>query len=459
MLKIYNSLTREKQPFQPIEKNHIRMYVCGVTVYDHCHLGHARTYIAFDVVTRYLRSQGYKVTYVRNITDIDDKIIKRANETQQNITELTEKYIKIMHEDFAALNCLAPDEEPRATQHMATIIAMIEKLIANGHAYIAANGDVYFKVTAFNNYGQLAHKDLDGLRVGARIEVNEAKTDPLDFVLWKQAKPDEPSWDSPWGKGRPGWHIECSAMATKSLGAHFDIHGGGFDLQFPHHENEIAQAEGANQSKFANTWMHVGFLQIDKEKMSKSLGNFFTISEVLAKYPAEIIRYFMITSHYRTPVNYSQESLTLAKNNLEKFYQALRDVPNTQPPEANDEFIQRFNAAMDDDFNTPEALAVMFECVHEINRQKTSDMTKAKSLVASLQQMGDILGILQLSPEAFLQGEVSATDQQQIENLIKQREQARVDKNWQLADKLRDELNRLGISIEDSSSGTKWRRN
>jgi cysteinyl-tRNA synthetase len=456
MLKIYNSLSKTKEEFKPIRPNKIGMYVCGITVYDYCHIGHARMLVAFDVIVRYLRARGYEVNYVRNITDIDDKIIKRAQEKNLPFTEITAKYIKAMREDEQALNILPPDQEPLATDHMPEIIHMIQVLIDNKNAYIAENGDVYYSVNSFAKYGHLAHKDLEGLRVGARVEVTDAKQDPLDFVLWKLAKPEEPQWDSPWGAGRPGWHIECSAMSIECLGNHFDIHGGGFDLQFPHHENEIAQSEGATKEKFVNLWIHSGFVVVNKEKMSKSLGNFFTIREVLEKYPAEVVRYFLLSSHYRSHINYSQESLEFATSALERFYTALRDLPQVAAPE-NSEQELRFHATMDDDFNTPEAIAVMFEITREINRLRDTDISKAATLGALLRKFGNVLGILQQDPQTFLQGNAATINTQEVEKLIAERNQARVDKDWAKADSIRDTLLSNGVSLEDKAGVTLWR--
>ncbi len=456
MLKIYNSLTGTKEEFKPINPGHVNIYVCGMTVYDLCHLGHARTLIAFDVIVRYLKFRDFNVNYVRNITDIDDKIIKRANENNENYKALTARFIDAFHEDCSALSLLSPTKEPRATEFMDNIIEMIQDIINNGYAYVGANGDVYFDVRHFKNYGHLSHRNLDQLRSGARVEISEAKKDPLDFVLWKLAKPDEPSWDSPWGKGRPGWHIECSSMSVDCLESNIDIHGGGKDLIFPHHENEIAQSEAATGKKFVNTWMHGGHLQIDKTKMSKSLGNFFTIRDILEKYSAEVIRYFVIASQYRSQLNYSESALENAKQALIRLYTALRDV---EPIEnESDEFEKRFVEAMDDDFNTPEALAVLFEVAKEINKIKESDKSRAQQLAGSLKKLGGVLGILQNDSEAFLKTSSHAeVDVNKIEALIQLREKARETKNWKEADRVRDELSKLNITIEDTSNGTTWR--
>ena len=462
MLEIYNSLTRRKAPFQPIVPGKVRMYVCGMTVYDLCHLGHARVMVVFDVVYRYLRALGYEVTYIRNITDIDDKIIRRAEERGEPFGDLTQRFIDAMHADSEALGILPPTDEPRATGHMAEIIAMIETLIARGHAYTADNGDVYYAVGSFEGYGQLSGKDPADLRAGARVEVGEAKRDPLDFALWKAAKPGEPAWASPWGEGRPGWHIECSAMSTCALGNHFDIHGGGADLQFPHHENEIAQSEGATGEPFVNVWMHNGFVRVNEEKMSKSLGNFFTVREILERYRPEEVRYFILTSQYRSPLNYDDEHLDNARGALTRFYTALRGLPDAGPATGTDSFRERFHAAMDDDFNTPEALAVLFDLAREINRVRDQDSAQAAALGAELRALGGILGILQGDPEAYLRGEGLAETgglaDAEIESLIEQRLAARKARDWATADRIRDELAQAHILLEDGPGGTSWRR-
>jgi cysteinyl-tRNA synthetase len=458
MLDIYNSLTRKKEPFTPIEPGKVRLYVCGMTVYDYCHLGHARVLVVFDMVVRYLRARGLAVTYIRNVTDIDDKIIRRANENNETLDALTGRFIQAMHEDADALGVLRPDQEPRATRYMAEIIRMIEQLIARGFAYAAPNHDVYYRVRKFPGYGQLSGKSLDDLQVGARVEADESKDDPLDFVLWKAAKPGEPHWDSPWGQGRPGWHIECSAMSTCSLGNHFDIHGGGLDLQFPHHENEIAQSEGATGEKFVNLWMHNGFVRVDDEKMSKSLGNFFTIREVLKKYDPEVVRYFILASHYRSPLNYGDESLEQAKSALTRLYTALKDLPGAPAPVAT-EHEQRFNAAMDDDFNTPVAVAVLFDLAHDINRLRAAEPARAAALAAVLRQLGGVLGLLQRGAESFLQAGASAgLSSDAIEALIAERLAARRARNWAESDRIRAELKAKGVLLEDQAGGTTWRR-
>ncbi|WP_029135102.1 cysteine--tRNA ligase [Sedimenticola selenatireducens] len=459
MLKIYNDLTNQKQAFVPLEPGKVRMYVCGMTVYDLCHLGHARVMVVFDVVYRYMKSQGYDVTYIRNITDIDDKIINRANENGEPFSDLTERFIQAMHEDSAALGILMPDSEPRATAHIAEIIAMIERLVANGHAYVADNRDVYYSVGSFADYGKLSGKTLEDLQAGARVEVDDQKRNPLDFVLWKSAKPGEPSWDSPWGGGRPGWHIECSAMSTCCLGDTFDIHGGGADLTFPHHENEIAQSEGATGKPFVNYWMHNGFVRINDEKMSKSLGNFFTVREILARYQAEEVRYFILTSQYRSPLNYDDEHLDNARGALTRFYTAMRGLPAAEPA-GGEGFVERFHEAMDDDFNTPEALAVLFDLVREINRLRSEEVDRAAALAAELRRLGGVLGILQDDPEHYLRGgvEESGLSDDQIDGLIRQRHTAKAEKNWVEADKIRDQLKDQGVVLEDGPQGTTWRR-
>jgi len=459
MLQIYNSLTRRKEEFVPIEPGKVRMYVCGMTVYDLCHLGHARVMVVFDMVFRYLRERGYEVDYVRNITDIDDKIINRANELGEPFDDLAERYIAAMHEDSKALDILPPTQEPRATAHMNEILAMIRALLDRGHAYLAENGDVYYAVSSFEGYGRLSGKDPEELRAGARVEVGEAKRDPLDFALWKASKPGEPAWDSPWGAGRPGWHIECSAMSTCCLGNHFDIHGGGADLQFPHHENEIAQAEGATGEPFVERWMHNGFVRVNEEKMSKSLGNFFTVREILTRYRPEEVRYFILGSHYRSPLNYDEEHLDNARGALTRLYTALRGLPAARPS-GGEAFRERFYAAMDDDFNTPEALSVLFELVREINRMRARDGRSAAALGAELQRLGNVLGMLQDDPDAYLRGEgaEAGLSERDIDELIRRRVEARKAKNWGEADRIREQLQAAGILVEDGTEGTTWRR-
>jgi cysteinyl-tRNA synthetase len=458
-IKIFNTLTRQKEPLAPIEPGKVRMYVCGMTVYDYCHLGHARVMVAFDTVVRYLRHAGYEVTYVRNITDIDDKIIKRAQENGETVEILTSRYIDAMHEDERALGVMPPDQEPKATRSIAEIIAMIKTLEQRGYAYVGSNGDVFYAVARFQAYGRLSGKNLEELRAGERVGVDEAKRDPLDFVLWKMAKPGEPSWDSPWGAGRPGWHIECSAMSTCCLGHHFDIHGGGMDLQFPHHENEIAQSEGATGETFVNLWMHNGFVRVNEEKMSKSLGNFFTVRTVLGQYRPEAVRFFILNSHYRSPLNYSDEHLDEANAALTRLYTALRGLqPAGNSPAALD-YVRRFEDAMQDDFNTPVAISVMFDLAREINRQKTADPAEANRLAGTLIDLGRILGLLQEEAEDFFQGVGgSGSDNEEIEALVQSRLDARRAKNWAESDRIRDLLKSRGIVLEDGPNGTVWRR-
>ncbi|GBU13485.1 cysteinyl-tRNA synthetase [Enterobacterales bacterium] len=462
MLKIFNTLSRQKEEFKPIHAGKVGMYVCGITVYDLCHIGHGRTFVSFDVVSRYLRYLGYDLKYVRNITDIDDKIIKRAAEKGEAFTALTEHMIAEMHIDFAALGILPPDSEPRATGHIAEIIEIVQKLIDRDHAYVASNGDVMFWVESDPDYGLLSRQDLDQLQAGARVEVAaDVKRNPMDFVLWKMSKPGEPSWASPWGEGRPGWHIECSAMNCKQLGEHFDIHGGGSDLMFPHHENEIAQSSCAHDGPYVNTWMHSGMVMIDREKMSKSLDNFFTVRDVLKYYDAESVRYFLMSGHYRSQLNYSEENLKLARTSLERLYTALRGTDANAAPAGGEDFVTRFRDAMDDDFNTPEAYSVLFDMARDINRLKVEDMNAANGLAAELRQLGGVLGLLEKDPEQFLQSGAQAEDDgevAEIEALIKQRNDARASKDWGMADQARDRLNEMGIVLEDGQNGTTWRR-
>ncbi len=454
MLKIYNTLTRKKETFQPRIAGKVGMYVCGMTVYDYCHIGHARVMVVFDTVARYFRHSGYDLTYVRNITDIDDKIINRAIENGEDFHALTERFITAMHEDEQALSVLPVDIEPRATQSIPDIIAMIEKLIINGLAYVGGNGDVFYAVDKFKKYGQLSGKNLADLQAGERVDVDHAKNNPLDFVLWKMAKAGEPSWQSPWGNGRPGWHIECSAMSTCCLGNSFDIHGGGMDLQFPHHENEIAQSEGATGEKFVNLWMHNGFVRVDNEKMSKSLGNFFTVREVLKQYRPEIIRFFILSSHYRSPLNYSDESLNEAYSALTRLYTALRGVDSVDSVVDTD-YKVRFEQAMDDDFNTPVALAVLFDLARDLNKAKTHEPEKVAGLAANLKQLASLLGLLQDAPDAFLKGDADDDIEQQIQSRI----DAKKAKDWATADKIRNDLKASGIILEDAPDGTtSWRR-
>jgi cysteinyl-tRNA synthetase len=464
-LTIYNTLSRQKEVFKPLQPGKISLYVCGITVYDFCHIGHARVMVVFDVVTRFLRAQGWDVNYVRNITDIDDKILQRADENGEEYTDLTTRFIQFMHEDETRLGVFRPDQEPRATTYIDQIINMIQTLIQKDHAYAAANGDVYYRVSSFENYGQLTNKNPDELLAGARIEVEESKEDPRDFALWKAAKPGEVHWLSPWGKGRPGWHIECSAMSKACCGETFDIHGGGPDLPFPHHENEIAQSEAANGCKYVNYWMHAGAVRVDGEKMSKSLGNFFTIRDVLEKYHPEVVRFLLIGSHYRSPINYSEDNLIEAKAGLERFYSALRNFSAVVPMPLNDlrktEAYQQFAAAMEDDFNTRVALAVMYDLVRDLNTAAKSDDEKAKDLAAQVKALGAVLGILQENPKVFLQSESlsSGISAEQIEQLIAERIQAKQSKNYTRADEIRQNLLTEGVELEDARDGTtQWRR-
>jgi cysteinyl-tRNA synthetase len=455
MLKIYNTLARAKQEFVPLVPGRVRMYVCGMTVYDYCHLGHARVMLVFDVVRRWLRALGLEVTYVRNITDIDDKIIKRAQENREPIEALTARFIAAMDEDNAALGVEKPDFEPRATEHVPGMQKMIALLESRGLAYRAASGDVNFAVRKFPDYGKLSGKSLDDLRAGERVDVLPGKQDPLDFVLWKSAKVGEPYWESEWGRGRPGWHLECSVMSSALLGNHFDIHGGGQDLQFPHHENEIAQSEGANQEPFVNYWMHNGFVRVDNEKMSKSLGNFFTVREVLARYDAEVVRFFVIRAHYRSPLNYSDQHLEDAKHALTRLYTALKGIDAAAGPvDWRDAHAQRFRDAMNDDFNTPEAVAVLFDLANELNKSRLS---KEASLLKSL---AGVLGLLQRQPEEFLQALPAGEGltPQRIEALIAERAAARKTRNFAEADRIRKALLEQGVALEDTARGTLWRR-
>lgn len=456
MLQLHNTLTRQKEDFHPIIAGKVGMYVCGVTVYDYCHIGHARTYTAADTLLRYLRWRGFEVTYVRNITDIDDKIIKRANESQVTFSDITSKFIEAMHDDFNVLGFEEPDDEPRATEYIPQMIKLVQDIITKRHGYVASNGDVYFDVRSYANYGCLSNHNLDQLESGARVEIVDVKRDPLDFVLWKLAKPGEPSWPSPWGEGRPGWHLECSAMSMELLGKHFDIHAGGRDLIFPHHENEIAQSCAGADATFANVWLHPGFLQIDKEKMSKSLGNFVTIREALKEHHPEVLRYFFVASHYRSPLIYTSDVLNQARQALSRFYTAMRHLPvveRVHPSPYEEKFIE----AMDDDLNTPIALSVLFDLAHEIQRLKESDNHQAASHAALLKYLGSAIGLLQNDPDAFFQ---TGTDDEvaTILSLIEQRQQARESKNWAEADRVRKELEQLNVMIEDGPAGTTWKR-
>jgi len=460
-LKIFNTESAKKEVFTPIEANKVRMYVCGMTVYDYCHIGHARVMVGFDVITRFLRHAGYDVTYIRNITDVDDKIFNRAAENKESFEALTSRFIDAMHEDERKLAVLPPDQEPRATAHMPQIIDMIKVLIDKGFAYAADNGDVYYAIDKFDGYGRLSKKNTEDLLAGARVGVESEKRNPLDFALWKSAKEGEASWESPWGAGRPGWHIECSAMSTCCLGNTFDIHGGGPDLKFPHHENEIAQSEGATGQTYVNYWMHAGAVRVNKEKMSKSLGNFFTIREVLEKYSAEVVRYFLVSSQYRSQIDYSEGSLAEAQVALDRIYQSLRGLELEQGAGDLDErYVERFNAAMCDDFNTPEALAVLFDLVRELNVARQDKAANCLMLANTLRELGGILGVLQMDPEAYFKGEgvAGGLSDDEIEQLIADRAQARVDKEWAESDRIRDVLAEQGIVLDDSKGGTSWRR-
>ena len=463
-LRIYNSLTRTKSEFVPRRDRHVDMYVCGVTVYNDAHLGHARMLVVFDIVVRYLRARGYDVRYVRNITDIDDKIIHRAAENGEDWRELAERYTRRLHEDERALGLLRPDAEPRATAHLEQIVAMIGRLLDNGHAYVAGNGDVYYAVGRFPDYGKLSGHRPEELRAGARVEPGEAKHDPLDFALWKAEKPGEPAWDAPWGRGRPGWHIECSAMSIHQLGSHFDIHGGGLDLKFPHHENEIAQSEAATGEPFADVWMHNGFVEVGAEKMAKSLGNFTTVRELLERWPGETLRFFIATSHYRSPLSYTGDRVAEAHAGLSRLYLALRGLgsgggePEETDAAAAQPFVERFHAAMSDDFNTPEALAALFDLAREINRRREAGEAAGR-LGDVLRRLAAPLGLLQSDPEAFLRsGEEGGLEAAEVERLIAERNAARAARDFGRADRIRDELAAGGIVLEDTAGGTLWRR-
>ncbi|WP_168414647.1 cysteine--tRNA ligase [Acinetobacter indicus] len=466
---LYNSEQRKKVEFVPRVDGQIDMYVCGMTVYDYCHIGHARVMVAFDYIIRFLRSQGWKVKYVRNITDIDDKIIKRANENGESITALTDRFIQAMNEDAENIGCLAPDEAPRATDYIDQMQNMIGNLVDKGTAYPASNGDVYFQVEKFAKYGRLSGRKLEDMQAGAseRVDVEVEKKHPFDFVLWKHAKENEPAWPSPWGKGRPGWHIECSAMSTCCLGNHFDIHGGGSDLMFPHHENEIAQSEASTGEQYVNYWMHVGFINVDGEKMSKSLGNFFTIRDVMEKFHPEVIRYFIVSSHYRSPVNFSDVALKEAKTALSRFYhsfKAYQAVYGDKLVETlDDTLVERFNTAMRDDFNTAEAIAVLFEVNKELNRAvKEENAEQAAIFYATLRHLTNILGLVQHNVDEFLKSDIGqdalGLSEEQIEDLIQQRKDAKKDKNFARADEIRQSLLEQGVVLEDTRQGTVWRR-
>ena len=453
-IKFYNSLTNQKEDFVPIREGEVGVYVCGMTVYDNCHLGHARAMMAFDILARYLRYQNYKVNFIRNITDIDDKIIERANENKETIDALTDRTIASMQEDFSMLGLELPTNEPRATDHIEGMIKMISTLIDKGHAYHSEGGDVFFAVRTFPEYGKLSNKNIDDLNPGSRIEEDGSKKDPLDFVLWKSAKPNEPSWDSPWGLGRPGWHIECSVMSLENLGEHFDIHGGGPDLLFPHHENEIAQSECASDHKFANYWMHSGLLKINGEKMSKSLGNFAMLKDLFASYHPEVIRYYLISSHYRSSLNFDSDSLDQARSALTRLYQALSLAPSEES-DLHDDSVKEFKDSMNDDLNTPEALSILFGLAKSIN---SSQDTQDQSMYAStMRELGKVLGLFNDSSEAFFQYGANLTDEE-INHKIEERNQARDNKDFQKADQIRDELAAQGILLDDSSDGTSWKK-
>lgn len=460
MIKIYNTLTKKKEVFQSINPEKVKIYVCGMTVYDYCHMGHARVLIMFDVIIRHLRRHFTQVEYVRNITDIDDKIIKRAIDNNEDIGSLTHRFINAMHEDERALGVLPPDIEPKATNAIEQILSMIQALIKKGAAYQGKNGDVYYSIRSFKHYGRLSGKDINSLEAGARIDVETNKKDPLDFVLWKMAKLNEPSWDSPWGKGRPGWHIECSAMSCAHLGKHFDIHGGGMDLIFPHHENEIAQSEGVNDCAFVNTWMHVGFVNINNEKMSKSLGNFSTIRDVLKHYNGETLRYFMMSSHYHSELNFSDENLNNAKVALIRLYTATRGLQLKQTINKisqSFDYEMRFTAALNDDFNTPVALGILFELAKAANTEREQDKNRANSLGQLLKKLGNYIGILQINADSFLKQNITLSDKD-IEAKIKQRNEARINKEFSLSDQIRDQLAQQGVILEDNANTTTWRQ-
>lgn len=453
-MKVFNTLSKKKELFKPIIANQIKIYVCGQTVYDYCHLGHARKAIVFDMIRRWFIASNYQVTFVENITDIDDKIIKRANENNESIQQLTNRFIQYMHEDFDRLGILRPDIQPKATEFIPQMVNIIENLVAKGYAYLAENGDVYYRVHKFSGYGKLSGKTLSDLRIGERVDIDEYKEDPLDFVLWKSSKIDEPFWDSPFGKGRPGWHIECSAMSENLLGKNFDIHGGGQDLQFPHHENEIAQSEAHNDCQFANYWLHNGFLNINDEKMSKSLGNFFTLRDVLDKYDPEVIRFFMLKTHYRSPLSFSHDSLTDTKNNLTRFYQSLKNyslVIDQASVDWSNKYAQKFKSAMDDDFNTPLAISVLFELLNKVNIENNN------SLANLLLNLANLIGLLTSDPELYLKSGINLSDEY-IDTMINERNQARLDRNFARSDEIRGELLRNGIVLEDGKDGTIWRK-
>jgi len=455
MIKLFNSLSKKKEIFKAIEPGKVKMYVCGMTVYDFCHLGHARVLIVFDLINRWFKVSGYDVIYVRNITDIDDKIIARAAEQGIPFGDLTQKFIDEMNTDAHTLGVISPDIEPRATESIGAMIAMIQTLLEKNFAYIGANNDVFYAVTKFDGYGKLSGKSLEDLRAGNRVEVDKFKKNSFDFVLWKSAKPGEPSWDSPWGKGRPGWHIECSAMSNKFLGKNFDIHGGGQDLQFPHHENEIAQSEASNDCQMANYWLHNGFVRVDDEKMSKSLGNFFTIREILKHYDPEVVRFFVLKAQYRSPLNYSDHHLEDAKQGLTRLYLAIRESNSIidQKIDWKNSFACQFKDALDDDFNTPEAISVLFSLANAVNKNRQNEEQ------ALLIQLANILGILEMEPEVFLRGNIEADDKNvDIDQLINDRLEAKKNKDYQKADEIRIFLEGRDILLEDTPNGTIWRK-
>jgi len=453
-MQFYNSFTNKKEKFIPIREGEVGMYVCGMTVYDNCHLGHARAMMAFDILVRYFKNKGYKVNFVRNITDVDDKIIERAIESNESIDQLTQRTISSMHEDFSRLGLELPNTEPRATEHIPGMIQMIEDLINKGHAYHSTGGDVFFAVRTFPEYGKLSNKNIDDLNPGSRVAEDESKKDPLDFVLWKRAKEGEPSWNSPWGKGRPGWHIECSVMSFENLGQHFDIHGGGPDLLFPHHENEIAQSECSSGHKFANYWLHSGLLKINGEKMSKSLGNFAMLKDLFISYHPEVLRYYLISSHYRSSLNFDQESLNQARSALTRLYQALTSV-QVNGNELDQDMVNKFSLVMDDDLNTPEALSILFQLAKLIN--SSSDTEKKIKYASTLKELSSVLGLLQDDPKIFFQFGATLSDEE-IDQQISLRNKARDTKNFETADKIRDSLLEQGIILDDSSEGTTWKK-
>jgi cysteinyl-tRNA synthetase len=454
MIKIYNTLSKQKEEFKPLKQGEVKMYVCGMTVYDLCHLGHARVLVIFDLIHRWFKENNYAVTYVRNITDIDDKIINKSVEQKITFNELTEHYIDEMNIDIQALNVLNPSHEPKATEHISSMITMIQTLVDKGFAYQAENKDVYYAVDKFAGYGKLSGKSLKDLQAGNRVDIDKNKRNVFDFVLWKSAKKNEPAWQSPWGKGRPGWHIECSAMSNKILGHHFDIHGGGQDLQFPHHENEIAQSEATNDCQMANYWIHNGFVKVDNEKMSKSLGNFFTIRSILELYDGEVVRFFILKAHYRSPLNYSDQHLDDARQGLTRLYLTIRDITKSANSviDWNNSYAKKFKAALDDDFNSAEALSVLFDLSNEINK-KNSDTLKVLLI-----NLANILGLLYQNPENFLQGKDGLISDSDINTMIKKRNVAKQNRNYNEADAIREHLLSQGIILEDTEKGTIWRK-